>query len=111
MKEFNTLTTRQEVDSFINDHELSFLFISRPNCSVCQGLLPQVKALMENYPYIHLGYINAEEVTEVAGQFSIFTVPVLLLFVEGKEYIREARIVHLQLLEEKIDKIYKHVTD
>jgi thiol-disulfide isomerase/thioredoxin len=109
MKEFNTLTTMQTVNSFVSDHQLSFLFISRPNCSVCQGLFPQVQALFENYPEIHTGYINAEDVPEIAGRFSIFTVPVLILFVEGKEYIREARIVHMQLLEEKIDKIYSNV--
>lgn len=111
MRAFTSLTTIEMVEDFIKNHKLAFLFISRPNCSVCQGLLPQVQELMEQYPKIHLGYINAEEVTEVAGNFSIFTVPVLLLFVEGKEYVREARIVHMQLLDEKIDKIYKHVTD
>lgn len=109
MREFDVLTTIEAVEDFIHDNKLSFLFISQPNCSVCHGLLPQVQALMANYPEIHLGHINASEVTEVAGRFSIFTVPVLLLFVEGKEYIREARIVHMDLLEEKIDKIYKNI--
>ena len=108
MREFNELTTMDMVEGFINEHPLTFLFISQPNCSVCHSLLPQVQALMANYTEIHMGHINASEVTEVAGRFSIFTVPVLLLFVEGKEYIREARIVHMQLLEEKIDKIYKN---
>ncbi|MBN6205452.1 hypothetical protein JYK21_03220 [Ralstonia pickettii] len=45
----------------------------------------------------------------VAGRFSIFTIPVLLLFVENKEYVREARIVHMDLFKEKIDKIYQNV--
>lgn len=89
--------------------KLSFLYISRPNCSVCHGLLPQVRALMGKYPEIKLGHINAEAVEEVAGRFSIFTVPVLLLFVDGKEYVREARIVHMDLFEEKLDKIYENV--
>ena len=64
---------------------------------------------MMNYPEIKPGHINAAEVPEVAGAFSVFTAPVLLLFVEGKEYIREARIVQLDLFEEKIDKIYENV--
>lgn len=111
MREFNELTTMDMVEDFINEHRLTFLYISRPTCSVCHGLFPQVQALMENFPKIHLGHINASEVTEVAGRFSVFTVPVLLLFVEGKEYIREARIVHMQLFEEKLDKIYKNLLD
>jgi thiol-disulfide isomerase/thioredoxin len=109
MSNFKTLTTIGMADDFISSHALSFLFISRPDCSVCQSLLPQVQELLEKYPEIHTGYINAEDVPEIAGRFSIFTVPVLLLFIEGKEYIREARIVHMQLLEEKINKIYSNI--
>ena len=108
MREFQALTSLNKIEDFINDNPLTFLFISRPNCSVCHGLLPQVQELMMNYPDIQLAHINAEEVPEVAGRFSIFTVPVLLLFVDGKESIREARIVHRDLLKEKIDKIYKN---
>ncbi|MBT2214853.1 thioredoxin [Virgibacillus dakarensis] len=109
MREFKQLTSIAMVKNFVQSHSLTFLFISRPDCSVCHGLFPQVQALMSHYPEIKLGHISADQVTEIAGEFSIFTVPVLLLFVEGKEYLREARIVHLQLLDEKVDKIYKHV--
>ncbi|MBM7599714.1 thiol-disulfide isomerase/thioredoxin [Virgibacillus halotolerans] len=108
MRDFQTLTSLNMVESFIDKHPLAFLYISRPNCSVCHGLLPQVQELMMRYPDIHLAHIDVTEVPELAGKFSIFTVPVLLLFVDGKEYIREARIVHMQLLEDKIDKIYEN---
>lgn len=109
MKELTELTSMEDIDIFIKNNELSFLFISQPNCSVCHGLLPQVQQLMEKYPEINLGYINATDVAEVAGRFSVFTAPVLLLLVNGKEYIREARIVHMHLLDEKINKIYKNM--
>jgi len=109
MREFKHLTTIDEVDSFIDQHQLSFIYISRPDCSVCHGLLPQVQSLMEKYPEIQLGHVNADEVEVIAGRFFIFTVPVLLLFVDGKEYIREARIVHMDQFDEKVRKIYNHI--
>lgn len=109
MNEFQHLSSLETIEEFIHDHQLASLYISRPNCSVCHGLLPQVEKLMMQYPKINLGHINVAEVEEVAGRYSIFTVPVLLLFVDGKEYIREARIVHTQLLNEKINKIYENI--
>lgn len=109
MRQFAHLTTIEDVLAFINDHELTFLYISRPNCSVCHSLWPQVQKMMAKYPEIKMGHINADQVMEVAGQFSIFTVPVLLLFVDGKEYIREARIVHMDVLDKKIRKIYENI--
>lgn len=111
MRDFKELTSRVEIDAFLEEHPLAFLFISRPNCGICQALLPQVKELMQHYPEIELGYINADLVEEVAGRFSVFTIPVLLLFLEGKEYVREARIVHMDLFKEKLDKIYKNVVE
>lgn len=109
MRELLKLNTVEQIDDFIVSSDLAFLYISRPNCSVCHALLPQVQELLTKYPEIKLGHINADEVPEVAGKFSIFTIPVLLLFYQQKEYIREARIVHLELLDEKINKIYKNV--
>lgn len=105
------LTSIEEIDHFIDSHSLSFIYISRTSCSVCHALLPKVEKLLVNYPEIIPAHIVIDDMEEVAGKFSIFTVPVLLLFVEGKEYIREARIVHLDLLEEKLDRIYKNVAD
>lgn len=105
------LKTVEQVKSFIQKHQLAFLYISQPNCSVCHGLLPQVENMLTAYPRIKSAEINTNEIPEIAGYLSIFTVPVLLLFVEGKEYIREARIVHMDLLEEKIKKIYHHTKE
>lgn len=103
------LTSLTLVEEFIKDHQLSFLYVSRTNCGVCHALLPQLKSLLEEFPFIQLGYINADDVEEIAGRFSIFTVPALLLFVDGKEMIREARFVHMQALQEKISKIYNMI--
>lgn len=111
MRSFQELTNLHEIERFIDQNELSFIYISKPNCSVCHSLLPQVRRLLKNYPSIRLGNVNADTVKEVAGKWNIFTVPVLLLFLNGKEILREARIVHLDLLDQKLNKIYKNVVE
>jgi len=111
MRHFTTLDTMEHIKTFIQDHPLVLLYFSQPNCSVCHGLRPQVAELMAQYPNIQMGHINTHKVPAVAGHFSIFTVPVILLFVSGKEYLREARIVQLQRFDEKIHNIYINVTD
>jgi len=109
VRKFKELTSMNTIDNFIHDNHMAFLYFSRPGCSVCHGLLPQIQAVMEKYPSIQTAHINVEEVVEVTGRFSIFTVPVMLLFVEGKEYVREARIVHIDLFEKKINRIYQNM--
>lgn len=106
MREFKTLTSIEQVQDFMEKQGLSFLYISRTNCSVCHALLPQTKEVMGDFPEIQLGYVNADDVEEIAGFLSIFTVPVLILFVDGKEYLREARFVPIEQFIEKLTKIY-----
>lgn len=105
------LTSIEETEHVLHNHSLVFLYITQPNCSVCHGLQPQIERILQKYPHIYSYRIDASNVTEVAGRFNIFTAPVLLLFVNGKEYIREARIVQTGLLDDKISKIYKNMVD
>jgi len=44
---------------------------------------------------------------EAAGQLSVFTVPGILLFIQGKENIREARHLSVPVFEEKIGRYYR----
>ncbi|SEN22783.1 hypothetical protein SAMN05192533_11099 [Mesobacillus persicus] len=38
-----------------------------------------------------------------------FTVPVLVLYFDGKEVLREARMVHMEKFHEKITRIYDSI--
>lgn len=109
MGSFKELTSMKEMESFIKDNDLSFIYVTMPNCSVCKGLKPQIETIFLKYPHVHTRTIDASKVTAIAGQYNIFTAPVLILFVKGKEYLREARFVQTQVFDEKISRIYKNM--
>jgi thiol-disulfide isomerase/thioredoxin len=106
MKEVEDLESYAKVEAFINGHELSFLYVSRPECSVCHAILPKLRTLLDKFPRIYLGHVNANDVEEIAGNLSIFTAPTLLLFIDGKEFLREDRFVRFADLEEKLTRMY-----
>lgn len=105
MQAFKEPTNMEEIDHFLEEQPLAFLYIYRDNCSVCHALMPQVKRVLEDYPEIQVRQVNADTVPEIAGRFSIFTVPVLLLFADGKEVLRKARFVQMAELENQLGKI------
>lgn len=111
MTNFKELNSLEETENFIHNYDLAFIYITMPNCSVCHGLQPQIETILAKYPQIHTRTIDASKVTEVAGRFSVFTAPVLLLFVDGKEYLREARIVQTEAFDNKISRIYENMVD
>lgn len=80
------------------------LFVKTNNCSVCDSLLPQVEVLQEDYP-IPFYMINIMDVPEAAGQLSLFSAPVVLLFDQGKEYARFARFVRMGELKNRMQEL------
>ncbi|UOQ86444.1 thioredoxin family protein [Gracilibacillus salinarum] len=102
---FELLKNEQDINHFLQNEDLFFLYISKYNCSVCHSLLPQLEPIMERYPRIVSRQVIVDEIPALASKFSIFTAPVLLLFVNGKEYLREARFVHLDQFQSKLDKV------
>ncbi len=69
-------------------------------------MLPQVEEVLKEYPDIQIGLVDASVVPEIAEYFQVFTVPALLLFVEEKEVLREARFVPIDSFHSKIARIY-----
>ncbi|WP_338753313.1 thioredoxin family protein [Bacillus sp. FJAT-52991] len=102
MEKIASLSTLHEK---LNEHTVALLYISRPNCSVCHAVLPQVEELLTNYPQVKMLHVNADDVPEIAGEYAIFTIPVIIFFVEGKEMFRKARFIPMGELEHSIKKI------
>lgn len=101
MKEIETFQQWLEVTQ--EDSKL-LLFVETDNCSVCQGLLPQVEALEKTYD-LPFYSVNAAQVPEMAGQLSLFTAPVVLLYLDEKEYARFARFVPMGELKHRIEEL------
>ncbi|MCG7343093.1 thioredoxin family protein [Sporosarcina sp. ACRSL] len=80
------------------------LFVKTDHCSVCEGLYPQVASLQEDYPFPFYK-VNVAQIPEMAGQLSLFTAPVVLLFRQGKETARFARFVQMEQLKYRMDEL------
>ncbi|CAN7569938.1 thioredoxin family protein [Rossellomorea sp. LjRoot5] len=107
----------EEVHSLKAIHEkleaekLLLLYISRPDCSVCHALLPQVEEMLKDFKSVRSIHADAEEIPEIAGEFSIFTVPVIIVFVDGKEMVRKARFVPIDELHSQISRLTEMLDD
>lgn len=85
-------------------------YLSTPECNVCKVLKPKVIEMLEvDFPNIFFCYVDLNEAKEISGQLSIFSVPTILVYFEGKETIRASRNVHLDELREQIDRYYKMI--
>lgn len=82
-------------------------YFSTTECSVCHVLKPKVIDLVkENFPEMDFVYIESNKFPEVAAQNNVFSAPTIVVFFEGKEYIRKSRNIGINELKPEIERIY-----
>lgn len=102
-----------EIKSFeefseLREKEPAFLaYFSTDACNVCKILKPKVARLLESeYPFMKMIYIPSDKFPEIAAQNQIFSAPTILIFFEGKEYIRRSRNIGIGELQKEIERPY-----
>jgi len=85
-------------------------YLSTPECNVCKVLKPKIIEMIEkDFSKINFYYINLNEAKEISGQLSVFSVPTILVYFDGKETLRASRNVHPEELHEQIERYYKMI--
>lgn len=92
-----------DLATIVDDHPLAIIYFSQPNCSICLADKPRVKKLAETYT-LPFYTINILDAPAIAANFSVMTVPVVLLVLKGKEVHREARIIDFRRFEKQIQR-------
>jgi thioredoxin-like negative regulator of GroEL len=97
---------KDSFEQLLGSNTFVLAYFSGEGCSVCSAMKPRVERLREmSFPQVNLVEIRIEKLPELAAQHTIFTIPAVLFFVDGREFIREVRIIDLHSLEQKILKI------
>jgi thioredoxin-like negative regulator of GroEL len=105
-----TISAFADLKDHIARETAVLVYCSLPGCGVCASLKPKVIEMAKNnFPGMGLYYVDIEAVPEARGQFSLFAVPVVLVFFQGKETIREVRNFGLDELGAKIDRYYSQL--
>ena len=92
----------------IQSQAATALYFKGERCSVCSVLEPKIKALLETeFPkFTFISVPESEGSNELTAQLRIFNVPTLILFLEGKEFLRTGRNTSIMELAKQIRRPY-----
>lgn len=82
------------------------LYFGSDTCGVCRDMLPKLEKILKNYPDITAVQIEAQRLPALSASYGIFAIPAIILLIEGKETLREAGIISLTDLDQKISRYY-----
>jgi len=99
-----TLETLQEI---IRSEAGVLLYFSGEHCNVCHALRPKFKELFDtHFPEVKQYYLDAHENPEISAHYQIFSVPTMIVFLDGREFVREGRNVSLHQMVAQLQRPY-----
>lgn len=104
----NNTETIEGLQRIITQEPAVMLYFYTDHCQPCQSLRPKVEDLLHSeFDKFRLLYINGEEFPQTAAAFMVFSLPTMLVFLDGNEYIRESQYVSMVQLERAIRRPYE----
>jgi len=91
----------------IESNQAVMVYFGGQNCGVCKVLHPKIKDSFEKeFPNIKQVYIDIEEDKTTAIEYNIFAIPTIIIFFEGKEFIRKSRNLSVQAFIDEVSRPY-----
>lgn len=104
--------TLEELQTTIREEVGVLVYFSGEHCNVCHALRPKFKELFDSeFPQIKQIYLDAHENAEISAHYSVFSVPTMLVFLDGREFVREGRAVSMHKLSEQLQRPYGMMTE
>ena len=104
--------TLEEVKEKVENSPAVMLYFWGDNCAVCDALKPKIKSILDkDFPKVEQIYIDAKNNIDIAANFSVFAIPTTIIFLDGKEFLREGRNVSLASLKSKLQRPYSMFFD
>lgn len=100
------------INDIIHKKPAVMLYFSSSSCNVCLSLKPKLmEAMRKNVDKFEIINIDISIDTEVAAYFNVFTIPTVLFFLEGKEFLRKSRYMSVDKVINEIKRPYDILFD
>ncbi|WP_331773994.1 thioredoxin family protein [Sulfurospirillum sp. 1612] len=101
------MQTIENINNTIATNPAVMVYFSAPTCNVCHVLKPKlVQALDEHFPAFVVESVDVSITEEIAPQFGVFTVPTVLIYLDGKEFLRKSRNMSVDEVMREIERPY-----
>ncbi|MBN2782933.1 MAG: thioredoxin family protein [Campylobacterales bacterium] len=102
------MKTIDEIDRIIKDEMAVMVYFSAPTCNVCHALKPKLmEAIDANFDKFVIVDVDVSLSQDVAAHFGVFSIPTILIFLDGKEFFRKSRNMSVDEVIREIKRPYE----
>lgn len=105
-----TISSISDFEQIKKTEKAFVLYITDNQCNVGESVTPKLEKLIsDQFPKLSLYQTFMSQTPKLTSQLSVFVVPTILVFFEGKQYIQKSRSFSLKELEQEIARYYEMV--
>lgn len=98
----------EDVKKIIDENLAVMVYFSAPTCNVCHALKPKLlEAIDSNFEQFEIVSVDTSIDQEIAAHFSVFAIPTVLIFLDGREFLRKSRHMSVDEVIREIKRPYE----
>ncbi|NOR57618.1 MAG: thioredoxin fold domain-containing protein [Sulfurimonas sp.] len=105
------MQTIENINNTIQENMAVMVYFSAPSCNVCHALKPKLlEALDANFQDFKVESVDISETEDIAPFFNVYAIPTVLVFLDGKEFLRKSRHMSVDEVIREIKRPYEIMT-
>ena len=105
------MQTIENIENIIKENLCVMVYFSAPTCNVCHALKPKLlEALDKNFTEFKVESVDISVEEDVAPHFGVFAIPTVLVFLDGREFLRKSRHMSVDEVIREIKRPYDIMT-
>ena len=105
------MQTLENIQNTIKENLAVMVYFSAPTCNVCHALKPKLtEAIESNFKDFKIESVDISVNEDIAPHFGVFAIPTILIFLDGKEFLRKSRNMSVDEVIREIKRPYEIMT-
>lgn len=105
------MQTLEDIENVIREELAVMVYFSAPTCNVCHALKPKlVEALESNFDQMKIVSVDVSETPEISSHYTVFAIPTVLIFLDGREFLRKSRHMSVAEVVDAVKRPYEIMT-
>ena len=105
------MQTIENINKTIKENLAVMVYFSAPTCNVCHALKPKLlEALDANFEDFKVESVDISQTENIAPNFNVYSIPTVLVFLDGKEFLRKSRNMSVDEVIREIKRPYEIMT-
>ena len=106
-KILNSLTDFEQLK---HNSDAFLLYFTDGTCNVGENIGPKLeKMIVTTFPKLEMHHVYIGLTPDIAAQLSVFVIPTILVFFDGKLTIQKSRAFSLEQLQSEIERYYNMI--